>query len=138
MVGASVKSTRTTVAAFGLALFSASLFAYPANAEARPDSSPAAISAAAVPDSGCADFRFCVWSDANYVGHKASYLPGPVDHFFGYGIRSAKNRYTDRRVFLTNSASIRIRCLNPGSSFEGPFPDGVYWVRIDVAGPARC
>lgn len=129
---------RAALAILSTTLFMVTLVAAPASAGPENPTQGTITKVAVVAlDSGCEDYRVCVWSQSNYGGTKTVY-PAITDRYFapGYQIRSAKNRFTDRAVSLSQSGGI-VRCLNPGSSFPGPCPDNTIYVFVRADG-SRC
>lgn len=138
---------RTALAALGVALFSATLLTTPANAEAQgiPVSvdvsiqSRVAATTVGAQSTGCGDGTVCFWALSDYTGSKSVFDTAPTGQWVqsSFWVRSAKNRFGNRAVIFGSSPGVRDRCLNPGSSFPGPFPNGVVWVYVGHAG-TRC
>jgi hypothetical protein len=123
-----------TLVALGGILVAASLLSAPAAAEVQ--SAPASVG---VVDSSCGDGTVCFWSSANYTGSKNWLGTGSAGGwaYAGFPVLSAKSRFGNRAVVFGTDPGVRTRCLNPGSSFEGPFPASVDWVYVSPAG-YRC
>jgi hypothetical protein len=84
---------------------------------------------------GCQDFYVCFWPSPGFFGDKTKYQAGdcPTGSCTTIppaGANSAKNRFSNRRVRVYNTAVIQISCLDPGENRPnlGP-PDGpaIYW-----------
>ncbi|WP_461123929.1 peptidase inhibitor family I36 protein [Saccharothrix stipae] len=121
---------------------SATLLAAPASAEAQ--GMPASVDVSAQSrvagttvgtlDSSCPDLHVCAWTGSGYTGGKYWYNNDVYRVDFPVNIRSAKNRFNLRAAaFYNASTGERVRCLNPGASFPGPFPDNT---RILIVGGA--
>ena len=127
-----MKIVGRTLAALGGALVAASLFSAPVTAEVQSGQ-------VGTLDSSCADGIVCFWSGANYTGSKDTRGTGSAVGWIpvGFPVNSAKNRFGNRGVIFGTDPGVRTRCLNPNSSFAGPFPASVDWMYI--GGPdSRC
>ena len=146
-----MRSVRNFIAALAATLFSLSLLAAPASADDADAHASSvvhgsggfvAIKAHPVAEavqSTCSVGHICIWSGAGYTGlgatrdhtNSGTWIPTP------FAVRSAVSGYTDREVIFSTYQGGRVRCLNPGSAFAGPFPDGIWWMKIGAKG-SRC
>jgi hypothetical protein len=138
-----LRFVRAVLTVLGVTLLSAALLAAPASAETQraplsldvSTQSRMAGPAVGTLVSSCADQWGCGWTGSSYTGtvygfpNTAGWYSTPED------IRSAQNRFNWRYLaFYDYISGEKLRCLNAGSSFPGPFPANA---RLILVGPSR-
>ncbi len=141
-MGVVLRFIRAVFTVFGATLLSAALLAAPASAETQRVPLWVDVSAQSrvvgttvgTLDSTCPDLEGCGWSGSDFTGTRYQ-VPNTAGQYppTYHDIRSAKNRFNQRALgFYDYTNGQRIRCLNAGASFPGPFPANA---RIIVVGP---